>query len=195
MAHNLRPSFPQFNRVISKLNFKVKHEPRSIRNIEGTYGRLRKMRSVVTALFKHERIELDSRFALEARGYADRLISEAIRHGDKHKKTMEYADFWLEEKNLIHKLFQVLAPRYESYKDISFTKVHTAPTFRSWKDDNKEYGERRKIILELRGNPYPPINIDKFPVDKQIHNVLLGEARREFYEEKLFMRERKKTEK
>lgn len=32
-------------------------------------------------------------------------------YGDKHKHTMEMADWWLEDKSLVHKLFKVLVPR------------------------------------------------------------------------------------
>lgn len=54
------------------------------------------------------------------------LISEAIRHGPHHKETMELANFWIIEKQFIHKLFKVLVPRYENYTT-SFTKLHNAP--------------------------------------------------------------------
>jgi large subunit ribosomal protein L17 len=87
------------------------------------------MRSTVTALIRHERIELNFRKADEARPYAERLISEAIRYGDTHKPTMELADFWLEDKTLVPKLFKVLAPRYEKWPDgLPYTRMLRAPS-------------------------------------------------------------------
>lgn len=71
------------------------------------------------------------------------LISEAIRHGDTHKPTMEMADYWIEEKQLIHKLFKVLVPRYTDYKT-SYTMLYRAP---------KAYPDvvYPRSVLELKG--------------------------------------------
>lgn len=55
-----------------------------------------------------------------------KLISDAIRYGDTHKHTMEMADFWLEEKQLIHKLFKVLVPRYENFPT-AYTRLVLGP--------------------------------------------------------------------
>lgn len=64
------------------------------------------------------------------------LISDAIRYGDCHKATMEMADYWLVEKQLVHKLFKVLVPRYENY-NVSYIRMLSAPrpflTGRIWK--------------------------------------------------------------
>lgn len=71
------------------------------------------------------------------------MISEAIRHGDTHKPTMEMADYWIEEKQLIHKLFKVLVPRYIDHKT-SYTMIYRAP---------KAYPEIvfPRSVLELKG--------------------------------------------
>lgn len=57
---------------------------------------------------------------------------------------MEMADYWLNEKQLIHKLFKVLAPRYESHTS-SYTKMLLGP---------REYPgyHAGTAILELKGN-------------------------------------------
>ena len=48
------------------------------------------------------------------RQYTERLISDALLYGDKHKHTMEMATWWLnDDKGAIHKLFKVLVPRYQ----------------------------------------------------------------------------------
>lgn len=71
------------------------------------------------------------------------LISEALRHGPQHTETMEFAKFWIIEKQLIHKLFKVLVPRYQNYTT-SFTKLHNAPYI------YPGYAYKR-AVLELKG--------------------------------------------
>lgn len=72
---------------------------------------------------------------------------------------MEAADFWLLEKELVHKLFKVLVPRYEN-SNTAFTRMYRAP--------RPDYGRNYEMaVLELRGNPYPAL------VNKQAHNRLL----------------------
>lgn len=56
---------------------------------------------------------------------------------------MELANFWIIEKQFIHKLFKVLVPRYENYTT-SFTKLHNAPCI------YPGYAFKR-AILELKG--------------------------------------------
>ncbi|EFN83429.1 39S ribosomal protein L17, mitochondrial isoform X2 [Harpegnathos saltator] len=113
-------------KLVNKLRFNVKPNPRRMRNIDGPEGRLRKIQKTLTALIKYERIELNYNRADETRGYVEQLIHEAIRNGPTHKETMDMANFWIAEKQLVHKLFKVLVPRYQDYT-ISFTKLHKAP--------------------------------------------------------------------
>ena len=84
---------------------------------------------------------------------------------------MEMADFWLTEKQLVHKLFKVICPRFEN-SNRSFTKMYKAP---------REYpgSYRARAILELRGNPYPSLVPEDTKNRLLIHNVLLDEARKE----------------
>lgn len=56
---------------------------------------------------------------------------------------MEMADFWLLEKQLVHKLFKVLAPRFENYT-ISYTRMYKASRL-------YPEGQYPRSILELRG--------------------------------------------
>lgn len=56
---------------------------------------------------------------------------------------MEMADYWLEEKQLIHKLFKVLVPRFNDYKS-SYTMLYRAPK-------NYEHTVYPQSVLELRG--------------------------------------------
>lgn len=85
---------------------------------------------------------------------------------------MELANFWLEEKQLIHKLFKVLVPRYQNYK-VSYTRMYKAP--RPYPGDYD-----KKALLELRGNPYPSLLPDIYQNRNLIHNVLLDEAKKDY---------------
>lgn len=108
------------------------------------------------------------------------LISDAIRNGDKHKETFEMANFWILDKSVLHKLFKVLAPRFENYQT-SYTRLVRAPCPYPAQTGEILRSYMPRGILELRGNPYPPI----FPADQMqknksyIHNVLLSAARQE----------------
>lgn len=106
----------------------------------------------------------------------EQLISDAIRYGDCHKSTMEMADFWIVEKQLVHKLFKVLAPRFAEC-NVSFTRMYKAP---------REYPGmfHKRAVLELRGNPYPPLVRDPAQNRNLLHNVLLDEARKAYRKEK-----------
>lgn len=90
---------------------------------------------------------------------------------------MELADYWLLEKQLVHKLFKVLVPRYENY-NLSYTRMYKAP-----RDYPGIY--YRQSVLELRGNPYPTLATDHSQNRNLLHNVLLDEARKEFRRNKL----------
>lgn len=87
---------------------------------------------------------------------------------------MEIADYWLTEKQLVHKLFKVLVPRYQNY-NFSFTRLYRTP------GTGDGYS---KAVLELRGNPYPSLLPDTHTNRNLIHNVLLDEARREYRKQK-----------
>lgn len=90
---------------------------------------------------------------------------------------MELADYWLLEKQLVHKLFKVLVPRLENCS-LSYTRMYKAP-----RDYPGIY--YRKSVLELRGNPYPSLVPDYSNNRNLIHNVLLDEARKDYRREKL----------
>ncbi|XP_072930282.1 large ribosomal subunit protein bL17m [Epargyreus clarus] len=163
-------------KLVTKLRINVPNKPRKLRNQQGPEGRLNKLRKTVTGLIKYERIEVNYNRGDEARQYAERLISEAIAHGDCHKPTMEIADYWLLEKELVHKLFKVLVPRYEQC-NTTFTRMYKAP--------KPQYGRYTdNSVLELRGNPYPPL-VNKDVNNRQlIHNVLLDAAKYDYRQAK-----------
>lgn len=129
------------------------------------------------------------------------LIFEAIRHGPTHKETMDMANFWIIEKQLVHKLFKVLVPRYQNYTT-SFTKLHKAPNI-------YPIGHYQRAILELRGRSYKKIFFTSYTKDSftymichlsgnmypsveqynphernLLHNLLLDAAKKEYRMEK-----------
>ncbi|XP_012276027.1 39S ribosomal protein L17, mitochondrial [Orussus abietinus] len=163
------------NHLVSKLHFKL-NSRRRLKDVDGPEGRMLKLRKTLTALFKYERIELFYNRADETRGYADRLISEAIRHGPENKEIMDMANYWLLEKQLVHKLFKVLVPRYQDYS-YSYTKLHKIQ-----RDYPGIY--YKKAVIELRGNVFPSIEQPHQHSYQMLHNMLLDEARKEFRMEK-----------
>lgn len=166
----------EIRKLIPALRVTIRNTKRNFGNPNGPEGRLIKMRRTVTELVKNERIELYYHRGDEARGYAERLISEAIKYGDRHRPTMELASYWLEEKQLVHKLFKVLVPRFKD-SQVSYTKMHKAPNTYPG-----PFSER--VVLELRGNPFPPLENKPVSTRNWIHNILLEEARRDYSQRK-----------
>lgn len=63
----------EVSKLMSELKFAIKPRYRRMKNAAGPEGRLNKLRATVTALFKYERLELNTNRADEARGYAERV--------------------------------------------------------------------------------------------------------------------------
>lgn len=139
-------------------------------------GQLKSLSLTMTQLVRDERIVASYNRATELRGYAERLIVEAMRNGDTHRPTMELADFWLFEKNLVHKLFKVLVPRYINY-NTSFTSLHKLGYDYSKPLSPKYQGiwwRGGECVLELKGNPLPPIIKPRINRAGLLTNVLLN---------------------
>ncbi|XP_065717069.1 large ribosomal subunit protein bL17m [Patagioenas fasciata] len=130
----------------------------------GPRSRLDLLRNLVTALVRHERIEAPWARADEMRGYAERLI-EYAKLGDTNERAMRMANFWLTEKDLIHKLFKVLAPRFQPHPG-SYTRLLQIP--------NRDSFDRAKMaVIELKGNPFPPLIRPQRDTEKTLLNQLL----------------------
>ncbi|CAM2094774.1 large ribosomal subunit protein bL17m [Caretta caretta] len=130
----------------------------------GPRSRLDMLRNLVTALVRHERIETHWARADEMRVYAERLIDYAKR-GDADEAAMRMADFWLTEKDLIHKLFKVLAPRFQAHSG-NYTRLLQIP--------NRENLDRAKMaVIEYKGNPFPPLIVLHRDNEKTLLNQLL----------------------
>lgn len=89
---------------------------------------------------------------------------------------MEMADFWIREKQYVHKLFKVLVPRFQNCP-VSYTRMYRAP--KPYPGDNVT-----RAVLELRGHPFPPLTPDMTHNRNFIQNVLLDEAKKEYRREK-----------
>lgn len=86
---------------------------------------------------------------------------------------MEMADYWILEKDLVPKLFQVIVPRYEN-KIGPYTLVHKlSPVYPG--------SGRKNIIMELKNNPLPPIK-SEFARDfsGSLTNVLVRALKQEY---------------
>ena len=86
---------------------------------------------------------------------------------------MEMADYWLLEKDLVPKLFQVIVPRYEN-KLGPYTLVHKlSPIYPG--------GGQKNIIMELKNNPLPPIkNESARDFSGSLTNVLVRALKQEY---------------
>lgn len=70
-----------------------------------------------------------------------------------------------QEKDLIHKLFKVLAPRFQPHPG-SYTRMLHIP--------NRDSLDRAKMaVIELKGNPYPPLIRPRRDSEKTLLNQLL----------------------
>ena len=134
-------------------------------------------RQCVTGLIVNERVEYTKGRGVVVREYTERLLHEAIQNGDRHLPTMELANWWLTDKSAVHKLFKVLAPRLRDLPG-AYTRILRAPIL--YKPEGGPGMCKERVVLELRGHPFPPLNYSNSePNRKLIHNVLLAEARRE----------------
>jgi len=186
----------EVHRLVKALKFKVQPKPFVIgKEFGGAYRagpryQLEIYRQAVTALVVNERIEMTRHKGMMVREYSERLLQEAITHGETHLPTMELADFWLVDKPAIHKLFKVLVPRlkdephaYTRYfnapMQASAATIHGAPAGPgSTAVAAARYKD--KCVLEIVGHPFPPLAYSNSQANKKmIHNVLLSEARRE----------------
>lgn len=90
---------------------------------------------------------------------------------------MAMADFWIKEKQYIHKLFKVIVPRLQNCP-IAYTKMYKAPI------TYPDLANRQRAVLELRGNPFPALKPELGVNRNFIHNVLLDEAKKEYRRKK-----------
>ncbi|NWY18187.1 RM17 protein, partial [Aphelocoma coerulescens] len=128
------------------------------------------MRLSLAAAISHgrvyRRLGLSPRSRLDLlRNLVTALLIDYAKRGDKDERAMRMADFWLTEKDLIHKLFKVLAPRFQPHPG-SYTRLLQIP--------NRDGLDRAKMaVIELKGNPLPPLVRPRRDSDKTLLNQLL----------------------
>lgn len=175
--------YPQLPFLVRSKKYKIKTRAQ----YNNPSGQLYGQSFAVSSLIRDERVVLNYNKAAEIRPQVERLIVEAIRNGDKHRRTMALANFWLREKNLVHKLFKVLAPRYENYNS-AFTALHRLghnyevynQTPAELIEQHLPYFKMGEAVLELRGNGLPPIERPQVNRSGLISNVLIDSARESY---------------
>ena len=155
------------------------------------FRRLLAIGDQMTELIRYERIEGNKVNLEDVRIYTELLLQLAIANGDRHRPTMELVDFYIKEKDLIPKLFDVLVPRFvggasnggpSSTTSISlptrFTDFYNLPpeNMRYLRQENKREIQMR-AILELRGHPWPAVVPRRRDHSGLITNVLLRAAK------------------
>lgn len=136
----------------------------------GPESRINMLRNILTGLVRYERIETTWGRADEVRFYAEKLIDYA-KKGDTDEKAMKMASFWLTEKDLVPKLFKVLAPRFETQAN-GYTRLARIP--------NRQNLDRSKMaVLEYKGNPFPPL----FPAKKDNELTLVNQLLKGYRED------------
>ncbi|XP_003744748.1 39S ribosomal protein L17, mitochondrial [Galendromus occidentalis] len=163
-----------------KIAHRIRPKSMKLRCIQEAPGRVEKLRVMLGGLIRHERIELNSHRAAETRDYAERLIQDAVLYGPHHKRSMEMASFWLKEKELVHKLFKVIAPRLEN-ETRGFTKIWVLadPEKTSYEPGGLPgvHYKNDWVALEIKNNPLPPIRPNPTPHRSlYIPNLLLAAA-------------------
>eukprot|EP00063_Salmo_salar_P035926 XP_014010761.1 PREDICTED: ribosomal protein L17 mitochondrial-like protein isoform X1 [Salmo salar] len=141
----------------------------------GPESRINMLRNILTGLVRHERIETTRGRADEVRFYAEKvrtwMLIDYAKKGDTDEKAMKMANFWLTEKDLIPKLFKVLAPRFETQPK-AYTRMARIP--------NRENLDKAAMaVLEYKGNPFPPLQTAKRDNELTLINQLLKGYREE----------------
>ncbi|XP_007527874.1 large ribosomal subunit protein bL17m [Erinaceus europaeus] len=130
----------------------------------GPESRIHLLRNLLTGLVRHERIEASWARVDELRGYAEKLIDYG-KLGDTNERAMRMADFWLTEKDLIPKLFQVLAPRYKDQNG-GYTRMLRIP-------NSREQDRAKMAVIEYKRNCLPPLPLPQRDSNLTLLNQLL----------------------
>ncbi|PAV63426.1 hypothetical protein WR25_08391 [Diploscapter pachys] len=150
----------------SRIMVPIGHIPQKLKS--GTYelrfrlDRLNVLRRLVNRTIREERIETRHNRAVEVRPYVERLLQMAVEGDREDPMIKEQMDWWLVEKDLIHKVYEILAPRLKDTEQ-PYTSFYMLPTERVLarvvdKLGQVRYYNQYKIgILEINGNPFPPV--------------------------------------
>uniref|UniRef100_A0ABD2WZN4 Large ribosomal subunit protein bL17m n=1 Tax=Trichogramma kaykai TaxID=54128 RepID=A0ABD2WZN4_9HYME len=157
--------------LVAKLKHTNNIKPRKLKNYRGPEGRIAMLQKSLTALLKYERIELNFNRADETRAYAEIFMSQIAKQGSQNQKSIDMANFWILENQIIYKLFNVLVPRFSN--DVSYTNLYHHP--------NVYPGILRpKAILELKNNSFPKVS-SSIKNQSSVENILLKESHKRHF--------------
>ncbi|KAK5979811.1 Mitochondrial Ribosomal Protein Large [Trichostrongylus colubriformis] len=171
------------NRVVAtlpRIRATIGHIPQRLKtaNIEpSSRARLEILRRIVTRLVREERAELPWNRAVEARPYVERLIQLGVERGEHDEYTTEMMEWWLLEPDLITKMHNVIVPRFTN-REAPFTSIYRLPTQRlqSTMGINPKWRRYDIAVLEIDGNPFPPVLGEKPDNSWSLLNVLLRDS-------------------
>ncbi|CAL2029593.1 unnamed protein product [Caenorhabditis brenneri] len=175
-AHRVAASLPRIGVTIGHVPQKLKTggiEP-------SRRARLEVLRRIVTRTVREERVELKWNRAVEARPYVERLIQLGVERGPLDEYTAEMMEWWLLEKDLITKMHEVIVPRFQNNAS-PFTSLFRLPPQRlqQFIQNKREVWKRYDIgILEIHGNPFPPVQEESSEQSDSILDILLADALR-----------------
>jgi len=136
----------------------------------------------VTRLIKWERVEMSLSVGNEIRQYLERVIHTAAVYGPKDPEAMKLADYYINDKHLIHKLFQVIVPRYD-VNVLAMGNYSRLYRVKPRGDGINPRQTQERCVLELVGNPFPPLEpATTKPHKNNLLNVLLRRLKNRFEE-------------
>ncbi|CAI2305648.1 unnamed protein product [Caenorhabditis sp. 36 PRJEB53466] len=168
---------------LPRINVPIGHVPQKLKTggIEPSRrARLEVLRRIVTRTVREERVELKWNRAVEARPYLERLIQLGVERGPLDEYTAEMMEWWLPEKDLITKMHEVIVPRFTDHVS-PFTSLFRLPPQRlqQFIQNKREVWKRYEIgVLEIDGNPFPPVQAESPEQSDSILDILLTDALR-----------------
>ncbi|KAM6111420.1 large ribosomal subunit protein bL17m-like [Phoenicopterus ruber ruber] len=134
--------------VAAAISYGCVHRRLRLGSGSGSRSRFDLLRDLVTVLVRHKHIEAPWARANEMRGYAERLVGYA-KLGDTNKCTMHMVNFWLTEKDLIHKLFKVLSSQFQTHPG-SYAHLLQIPNL-----DGLDH--TKMTVIKLKGSSFLPL--------------------------------------
>ncbi|VDN60002.1 unnamed protein product [Dracunculus medinensis] len=165
---------------LPKIRATIGHIPQRLKMplLPNPRGRLEILRRMVTRLIREERCEFSHNRAVEVRPYFERLIHLGIYRGFDDIYTKEMMEWWITEGDLKEKMSDVIVPRLREL-DSPYTLLYRLPSLslqsRIFKR-NSYYRYYDIGVLEIKGNPFPPVILEREDYSGSLLNILLKNA-------------------
>ncbi|VDK42993.1 unnamed protein product [Anisakis simplex] len=166
---------------LPRIRATIGHIPQRLKTlrINAHRSRLEILRRIVTRLVREERCEFPLNRAVEARQYMERLLQLGIFRDRDDNYMNEMVDWWLIEGDLRDKFFDVLVPRFAQHPAGPYTDLYRLPNERL-----ESYVRKKRVfyrnfdiaVLELKGNPFPPVVPEPEDHSNSLLNILLRNA-------------------